>query len=106
MAFLIIVALLVPIGNDINKLTRLPLLPSATSMIVPPAVSSAAFEVSLMAQLPPNSKVLVMFDYDATQAGELNRVAQRLSARARPCATRRSKSPVSMHRAAHWRKRC
>jgi len=77
-ALLIITALLVPIGNDLNKLTGLPLLPSATSMIVPPAVSSAAFEVSRVAQLPPGSKVLVVFDYDAAQAGELNRVAQAL----------------------------
>jgi hypothetical protein len=28
--------------------------------------------------LPANSKVLVIFDYDATQAGEMNRVAQAL----------------------------
>jgi hypothetical protein len=77
-AFLIIAALLVPIGIDINQLTGLPLLPSAQKMVVPPAVSAAAFEISRLAQLPPNSKVLVVFDYDASQSGEMNRVATAL----------------------------
>jgi hypothetical protein len=77
-AFLIIIALLVPIGNDLNRLTGLLLMPNVTSMVVPPAVRSAAFQISQIAQLPPNSKVLVVFDYDASQAGELDRVAQAL----------------------------
>jgi len=76
-AFLIIFALFVPVGIDINDLMGLPLLPKATTMVVPPATGSAAFEISLVTQ-QPNSKVLVVFDYDAAQAGELNRVAAAL----------------------------
>jgi hypothetical protein len=58
-AFLIITALFVPMGIDINRSTGLPLLPNAQKMVVPPAVSRAAYEISRVAQLPPNSKVLV-----------------------------------------------
>ena len=77
-AFLIITALFVPLGIDLNQLTGLPLLPIAQKMIIPPAVGKAAYEVSRLAQLPPNSKVLIVFDYDAAQAGELDRVASAL----------------------------
>jgi hypothetical protein len=81
-AFLIILALLVPIGFDLNQLTGLPLMPSATSLVpspaVMPAVGSAAVTIAQVAQMPAGSKVLVVFDYDAAQAGELNRVAQAL----------------------------
>ena len=55
-AFLIIAALFVPIGFDINQLTGLPLLPNVTKMVVPPAVNRAAFEISKLAQLPPIPK--------------------------------------------------
>jgi hypothetical protein len=81
-AFLIIVALAVPFGNDINQLTGLTLLPTATNLIpspeVMPAVGEAAYQISQIAKMAPNTPVLVVFDYDATQAGELNRVAQAL----------------------------
>ncbi len=77
-AFLIIAALFVPVGFDLNQLTGLPLLPNAQKMIIPPTVGQAAYEISRLAQLPPNSKVLIVFDYDASQAGELNRVASAL----------------------------
>ncbi len=68
-AFLIITALFVPLGIDLNQLTGLPLMPNAQKMVPLPAVRSAAYEISRVAQLPPDSKVLVVFDYDATQAG-------------------------------------
>jgi hypothetical protein len=77
-AFLIITALFVPFGVNLNMSTGLPLMPTATNMVVPPAVSSAAYQISQMAQLDPGARVLVVFDYDAAQAGELNRVAQAL----------------------------
>jgi hypothetical protein len=77
-AFLIITALFVPLGIDLNQLTGLPLMPNAQKMVPLPAVRSAAYEISRVAQLPPDSKVLVVFDYDATQAGELDHVAAAL----------------------------
>jgi hypothetical protein len=77
-AFLIIVALFIPIGFDINQLTGLLLMSNAQKMVPLPTVRSAAYEISRVAQLPPNSKVLVVFDYDAAQSGELNRVAAAL----------------------------
>jgi hypothetical protein len=73
-AFLIIAALFIPMGIDINRSTGLPLMPTATNMFMPPANMSAAVQIAKIAQLP-NSKVLVVFDYDATQSGEMNRVA-------------------------------
>ena len=54
-AFLIIAALMVPIGFDLNQLTGLPLLPNAQKLIVPPAVGKAAYEISRVAQLPPGA---------------------------------------------------
>jgi hypothetical protein len=81
-AFLIITALFVPIGIDLNQWTGLPLLPSATSLVpspaVMPAVGNAAVAIAQLAQMPAGSKVLVAFDYDAAQAGELDRVASAL----------------------------
>ncbi len=77
-AILLAMALIVPNWIDINRETNLRLLPIATEMVVPPSVRSAAFEIAVLAQQPPDSKVLVVFDYDATQAGELNRVATAL----------------------------
>jgi len=77
-AFLIIAALLVPIGIDINQSTGLMLMPNVQTLVPPPAVSKAAVEIAQVAQLPPNSKVLVVFDYDAAQAGELDQVAEAL----------------------------
>jgi hypothetical protein len=73
-AFLIIAVLFVPFGFDINQLTGFPLLPTATKMMVPDANMSAAVQIAQVAQLP-NSKVLIVFDYDASQFGEMNRVA-------------------------------
>jgi hypothetical protein len=77
-AFLITTALIVPIWFDINQSTGLPLMPNATSMVVPDANESAALEIARLVQLPTQAKVLVVFDYDASQAGEMNRVAQAL----------------------------
>jgi len=42
---------------------------------VPSAVKSTAVQIKA---LPPNAKVLVVFDYDAAQAGEMKRIAQAL----------------------------
>jgi hypothetical protein len=77
-AFLIIFALFIPVGLDLNQLTGLALLPTATRLTVPSPVQAAAFEIARLAQLPPDSKVLMVFDYDAAQSGELNRVASAL----------------------------
>ncbi len=77
-AFLILGAIFLTKGIDINAVAPVPLVPKVQEMVLLPAVREAAFEISKLAQLPPDSKVLVVFDYDATQAGELNRVADAL----------------------------
>ena len=57
---------------DFNALTGVDFLPRIDKMVPAPAVSKAADE---WRRLPANARVLVVFDYDATQAGELDRIA-------------------------------
>jgi hypothetical protein len=81
MAALFIFVLMLPGAIDLNGwLTglsgeKIDILPNVKTMVVLPAVSALAAQIKA---LPPNSKVLVVFDYDATQAGEMNRIAQAL----------------------------
>ncbi len=74
MAALIIFALLIPAAQwaDFNALTGVDFLPRIDKMVPAPAVSKAVDEWK---RLPANARVLVVFDYDATQAGELDRIA-------------------------------
>jgi hypothetical protein len=74
MAALIIFALIIPAARwaDFNALTGVDFLPRIDKMVPAPAVSKAADE---WRRLPANARVLVVFDYDATQAGELDRIA-------------------------------
>ena len=51
----------------------LPVLPHADNLPPSPLVQSA---VTKIAVLPPNASVLVVFDYDPTQAGEMNQIAE------------------------------
>ena len=51
----------------------LPFLPQADNLPAAPLVQSAATTVKV---LPPNASVLVVFDYDPAQAGEMDRIAE------------------------------
>ena len=75
MAVLIIFALTIPAAKwaDFNALTGVDFLPRIDKMVPAPAVSKV---VNVWQRLPANAKVLVVFDYDASQAGELDRIAQ------------------------------
>jgi hypothetical protein len=53
----------------------LPLLPHADNLPPSPLVQTAVTKISV---LPPNASVLVVFDYDPTQAGEMNQIAEML----------------------------
>jgi hypothetical protein len=76
--FLMALALLTPIAFNINERTGLPLLPDAMNMVVPIPNQNAAVEIAKLAQLPAQAKVLIVFDYDAAQAGEMDYVATAL----------------------------
>jgi hypothetical protein len=76
--FLLALALLTPIAFNINERTGLPLLPDAMNMVVPMPNQAAAVKIAELAQLPAQARVLVVFDYDAAQAGEMNTVATAL----------------------------
>ena len=71
-AAVLLAALLIPARIDLNAVTGIPLLPRIEDMVVPPVTSSAAYQWSL---LQAGARVLVVFDYDASQAGEMNQVA-------------------------------
>jgi hypothetical protein len=51
----------------------LPVLPHADNLPPSPLVQAAVTKVAI---LPPNANVLVVFDYDPTQAGEMNQIAE------------------------------
>lgn len=51
----------------------LPFLPHADSLSPSPLVQSAVTKIVV---LPPNANVLVVFDYDPAQAGEMNQIAE------------------------------
>ncbi|HZY40421.1 MAG TPA: hypothetical protein VFF59_00315, partial [Anaerolineae bacterium] len=51
----------------------LPFLPHADNLPPSPLVQSAVTKITI---LPPNASVLVVFDYDPTQAGEMNQIAE------------------------------
>jgi hypothetical protein len=53
----------------------LPFLPHADNLPPSPLVQSAVTKIAI---LPPNASVLVVFDYDPTQAGEMNQIAEML----------------------------
>ncbi len=81
MAALFIFVLMIPGAIDLNGWLsslsggKVEILPNVKTMVVPATVSALAAQIKA---LPANSKVLVIFDYDATQAGEMNRIAQAL----------------------------
>jgi hypothetical protein len=51
----------------------LPVLPHADNLPPSPLVQAAVTKITI---LPPNASVLVVFDYDPTQAGEMNQIAE------------------------------
>ena len=51
----------------------LPFLPHADNLPPSPLVQAAVDKITI---LPPNANVLVVFDYDPTQAGEMNQIAE------------------------------
>jgi hypothetical protein len=81
MAALIIFVLMLPGALSLNGLLtsmageKVEILPNVQTMYVPAAVTSMAVQIKA---LPESAKVLVVFDYDATQSGEMKHIAQAL----------------------------